>query len=59
MRFLGAVYLAVNNMAAASEWKENAKTLLLQEMFARVIKNDLRKRLRTRMKKKKLPLEVG
>lgn len=58
IRWIGAVYLAVNNATQSSDMKNDLKTLLLQEMYARVIKNDLRKRLRTRMKKKKLPLEV-
>jgi len=54
VRWLGAVYVCLSNMtqttnhAAFSQWVINCRSLLVVEMFARAIKNDLRRRLRTR-----------
>jgi hypothetical protein len=66
VRWIGAVYLSLCNLSTTASTSSsgtsqatmiNCRSLLLVEMFARAIKNDLRRRLRTRMKKKRMPLE--
>jgi hypothetical protein len=57
VRHLGLVLNAVDKMAADSRAKQQCHSMLLVEMFARVIKEKLRVLLRNRMKKLRKPLE--
>lgn len=58
MRHLGRLFVAITEEAVPELVKrETCRALVMVEMLARCIKQDLRTRLRNRMKQKKLPLE--
>jgi len=57
IRWLGLVFTTLQRDVADSALKRKCLKLVLLEMMARVIKQDIRRRLRGRMKKLKLPLE--
>ena len=54
---MGRVFKSIDTKGKNLEKKRDCQAILLVEMFARVIKNDLRSQLRTRMKKEKMPLD--
>jgi len=56
VRYLGLVFSSLSSLPNI-KYRDACRALVFIEMLARVIKNDLRQRLRDRMKKVKKPLE--